>query len=683
MKLVTVIPIARGVFKDTLTYFSAKDVLPGAIVAVSVRNRLINALVVSSEDLSASKTSVKNSPFALKKIELIKPNILFPEFVRAAEKSAKYFVAPIGNIIQTFIPKAVLDTPIPLALSKGHTKTTITPKFKNEKLVSQSEDGDRLAAYKSLVREEFARKASVFICFPTVEDVNSVATAFEKGIKEYTFVLHSGLAKKTMLLSWEKALKEPHPVVILGTASFLGIPRKDVKTIIVELENSRFYKTISRPEIDVRIFAEHYAQERGIKLIMGDIFLRPETLYRYHEHEFLPFISVKFHSLSTAAGAIVDMKKHQEKDFVKNTAKIAQIENAKTSKFTQHLLTQNAGTQDDAVFRATKLNTLQSRKGAGFTTLSNELKALVELTRREHGQLAILVGRRGLTSTTICNDCGMIVLCENCGAPLVLHLNKESRIFMCHKCGASRKIERDGEEKCSGCGSWRLVPLGIGIERVAEELRTEFPDIYLSILDSDTAKTEKVSKKIMADFYNTQGGVLLGTEMMINRLTRPVEASAIVGIDSFLTIPDFRINEKIFSLILSLRAKTQKTILLQTQNPEREFFGYALKGDLLSFYRQEIAERKMFGYPPFTTLIKISWDTKAERLEKETADLVGQFVGYDPRTYTSNPEGGRARIRAHALIKLPRGKWVDEKLLAVLKSLSPKYTVSVDPDSII
>lgn len=651
MKLVTVIPIARGVFKDTLTYFSAKEILLGAIVAVPVRNRLLNALVVSTEDLSASKTNVKNSPFALKKIELIKPNILFPEFVKAAEKTAKHFAAPIGSVIQSFVPKATLEASVSTLPTKIHLKTKSSQKFKTEKLVYQSDDNDRVAAYKSLIREEFARKASVFICLPTVEDVNIAASAFEKGIKEYAFVFHGGLSKKTMLQLWGEALKEPHPIVILGTASFLSIPRKDIKTIVIEHENSRFYKTIPRPEIDIRIFAEHYAEERGIKLILSDIFLRPETIYRYHEHEFLPFTSVKFHSLSTAAGIIVDMKKHREKDAgVYTHAKIKQIEEERVSK---------------------------------FTTLSNALKALIELTRRENGQLAILVGRRGLASTTVCNDCGTIVLCENCGAPLVLHLKKEKRIFMCHKCGASKKIESDGEEKCSDCGSWRLAPLGVGIEKVEEELKTEFPDLLIFRLDSDTAKTEKASKKIISDFYGTQGAILLGTEMMLGRLIRPIEASAILGIDSFLTIPDFRINEKVFSLILSLRAKTQKTILLQTQNPEREFLGYALKGDLLSFYRQEIAERKVFGYPPFTTLIKISWDTKAEKLEKETADLVNKLGGYEPRTYTSGTEGSSANMRANILLKLPRSKWVDEKLLATLKSLSPKYAVSVDPESIV
>ncbi|MEK7614647.1 MAG: hypothetical protein AAB428_03205 [Patescibacteria group bacterium] len=639
MKIVTVIPITKGVFKDTLTYWSGKDISPGAIVSVMVRSRKVNAVIVSVEEVSNAKASVKNAPFVLKKIGSVKPGVFLPEFINAAKRSAEYFVAPVGSVIQSFVPKAVLDSPleIPVRKEKKHSaENASVPKLKIEKLICQSEDEDRLAAYKSLVREEFARKASVFICFPTGEDVLMALSAFEKGIKEYTFALHGRLSKKALLGEWQRALKENHPIVILGTASFLGLPRGDIKTLIIEKENSRHYKTIGRPEIDIRKFAEHYAEERNLRFIMGDIFLRTETLYRYHEHELLPFTSVKFRSLWTASGTIVDMKAYPGK-----TA------------------------------------------GKPFVLISNELEALIELSRRENDHLAILVGRRGIAGVTVCNDCGKILSCENCGAPLVLHQKKEGRFFLCHKCGNEKKVERDGEERCLGCGSWRLVSLGIGVERIIEEISSELPGLNIFRIDSDTVKTSRGARKIASDFYGTQGALLVGTEMMLPYLYRPVESSAIVGIDSFLTIPDFRINEKIFSLILSLRAKTQKTILLQTQESERSMISQGLRGDILSFYREEVGERKKFGYPPFVTLVKISWDAKRDHSEKEMGGIAKLFDGYAVRSYATSYENTRISVRAHVLIKIPQGKWVDEKILGKLKALSPKYTVSVDPDSIL
>ncbi len=647
MKLVTVIPIARGVFKDTLSYWSSKSIPLGSVAVTSVRNRKINALVVETEDIEEAKGNIKAAPFALKKIGEVRPGMFLPAFVSAAGRSAKYFATPIGGILQTFVPKVAFGVYPTKIRQKSPVLGALSPRLKIEKLAFQSEDDDRMAAYKSLVREEFAKKFSVFICFPTIDDVRRVAASFEKGIKEYTVVLHSALPKKTLVAEWEKAVKEEHPLVILATASFISIPREDIRTIIIEKENSRFYKTIGRPEVDIRKFLEYYAEESGSKLIFGDIFLRPETLYRYHEHELLEFTSVKFRSLSAAEGSVVDMKK----------------------------------------YKGSPGNTAEKPEKGGvpvkFTTLSRELKFLIEMNRREHGRMFIVAGRRGIAPTTICNDCGTLIKCEKCGSPFVLHEKKKKRFFLCHKCGNERVIERDGEEKCASCGSWRLAPLGVGIIRVIDEFREEFPGIQIFHVDSDTAKNEKLIRKTISQFYETEGSILIGTEMIIPYLVKPVEASALLGIDSFLTIPDLRINEKIFGMILALRAKTQKTIIIQTQDPEREFFDYALRGDLLSFYRQEIAERKFFGYPPFTVLVKISWNTKRERAEKETSEIVSKIKDYETRGYLTGEENPNGTLRANVLIKVPRDKWVDEVLLSVLKSLPPRYIVSINPESLL
>jgi len=640
MKLVTVIPFSRGVFKDTLTYWSGKSVSPGSLVTVPLRNKSVSALAVSVEDLGEVKAEVKKAPFALKKIISVRRGVFFREFAEAARRSADYFAAPVGSILEAFVPKAVLEAEFEGVKEKPisgleQSESFSAPRLKIEKLVFQAEKEERFAAYRSLVREEFARGASVFICFPKIESVLAAAASFEKGIEEYAVVFHGDMKRKEMLGEWSRAVKEPHPVVILGTPTFLSVPREDLKTVIVEEENSRAYKTIGRPELDARYFIERYAEERGLKFIAGDAFLRTETLYRYHEQEFMPFTSVKFRALSPAGGSVIDMKKYISGD-------------GKTPPF-----------------------------------LSNELKTLVELTLRERGRVVILTGRRGLHQATICGDCGALVSCSRCGAPLVIHEKKSGRVFVCHKCGEEKSIEADGEEKCAKCGSWRLKALGLGSEGAAKEIAAQFPGVKVLRLDGDAAKTDKAAKKIVGQFYETGGGILIGTEMMLNYLTERVETSAILNADSFFTVPDWRINEKIFSLILSLRSITEKAVMVQTQENEREIFEQALRGDLMSFYRSEIDERRKFGYPPFAELVKISWNARKENAEKETAHLLDKLSGWNARPYFSRTETPKGIVRANVLIKLPRGAWPEKKLLAAIKTLSPKFVISVDPESIV
>lgn len=634
MKLVTVIPIARGVFKDTLTYFSSKDVSPGSLASITVKNRSINALIVGVENLQSGKASVKSASFSLKKLGNVKPNIFSEGFIKAASRTADYFAVSVGSVIQVFAPKKILDAaPKAPTLKNGNSKEKIKPDLKIEKFAFQADDEDRLAAYRSLIREEFARKSSIFICLPTIGEVTHAALAFGKGIEDYTFVLHSGLTPQKQLSVWNKAVNEEHPVVIVATSMFMSIPRADISTIIIERENSRAYRTIGRPEIDARVFAEYLAEERGAKIIFGGRLLRIETMHRYNERELTSFVSVKFRSLSSAAGGVVDMKPYKEP--------------GKTPK-----------------------------------AISKELAFLIEMSVRDRDQLFIMASRKGFAPLTVCSDCGSLVSCGNCGTPLTLKEEKGWRIFFCRACGAERRIEKDGEEHCRICKSWRLAPLGAGLDQVALELKQKFPEVPVFIISGDITKTEKAAKKVIALFEKSEGGILLGTEMAIPYLPEKIDAAAIVGIDSIFSVADYRINERIFSLLLMLRAISVKTVLVQTNNADRPLLHEALRGDLQSFYRRELAEREELSYPPFSTLIKISWDAKKNTAEKEAEEMAVKLKD-DARPYITRTGGTKAFVKANILIKLKQGLWPDKNLNNLLRALPPKYTVSVNPDSIL
>ena len=112
---------------------------------------------------------------------------------------------------------------------------------------------------------------------------------------------------------WERALKEEHPVLIIGTGTFLSLPRTDISTVILEKESSRSYKSSARPFIDIRTFAEIFTRRRGIRFIMGDILLRPETIFHEKEGRYTAISPLKFRALSTADQTIVDMTKYTEK----------------------------------------------------------------------------------------------------------------------------------------------------------------------------------------------------------------------------------------------------------------------------------------------------------------------------------------------------------------------------------
>ncbi|MDO8492040.1 MAG: hypothetical protein Q7S34_00135, partial [bacterium] len=286
MFIVECIPLTRGFQKDTLSYFTSKIIPIGSLVTVPIRNKKTPALVVKTTPLPKEKMAIKDASFSLKKLSNVKSEMFyFEEAVRATAETADYYAGNVGSILTEFTPQIILD--------EGHGVKNLAPlklpAEKPESFVLQANEEDRILEYKGLIRECFARNESVLMCFPTIEEMFRFHAELSRGIDEYTFLFHSGLAKKEFQNLWKKALLENHPVLIIGTPLTLLIPRRDIKLLIIEQESSRFYKTKIRPYVDARFLAEKLASAYKIKLIWGDSALRIETLYREITAEFQRF----------------------------------------------------------------------------------------------------------------------------------------------------------------------------------------------------------------------------------------------------------------------------------------------------------------------------------------------------------------------------------------------------------
>jgi primosomal protein N' (replication factor Y) len=635
MFIIHVVPIARGIGKETLSYFSATEIALGSLVNVPVRTRQITGLVIKTEKADDLKAELKNSTFSVKKISGLKVLSLFlPEFIAAAQDTARYAAGSSGSVLASITPKVILEQAdklkinLPPVAKKPETDEDSQP---HEPYVLQADEEERLAHYKSLIREQFARKKSVLFCLPTIQDTKRIFETLPKGIDEYTFVLNSAVSKKEVLELWTKISSIPHPVLIIATGSFLGIPRRDIGTIIIERENSSGYKSQNRPYVDIRTFAEFFAKRIGAKLILGDLLLRTETVWRSKNMEITELAPLKFRSLSTAETSIVDLKKYK--------------------------------TLDTPEFRI----------------LSDELQELISSNKTNNGNMFIFAARRGLSPITVCGDCGTTVLCNNCSAPIILHRAAGEQFFLCHRCGE----RRSAEERCRVCNSWKLTTLGIGIELIQDAIQGLFPDIKIFRIDKDSVKTHKQALSVADQFYNAPGSILLGTEMALTYLEKPVENSAIASIDSLFSIPDFRINEKIMNTLLRIRSFTQKTFLIQTRSKDQKLFQYAIKGNLMDFYREEIEERKRLSYPPFTTLIKLTIKGTRAKVAEEMTKLEEELIEYNPLVFPAFIETVNKKSVMHALIRVQHKQWVSENLLDKLQSLPPHIAVNVDPESLL
>lgn len=648
MKIVNVIPLKKGVLKNDLTYFTTKNVEVGDMVAVNLRSKKTLAIAVSIEEVSDTKMNIKGMDFNLKKIIEVKGKSVFSrEYIDSVALASKYFASSKMNAFASLIPSIMIEEYDKLD-SFPKQNSDNTTKARSEKLLLQESFENRISIYKTLIRENFALKKSVFIVLPTEHETEIFREQLSKGIEQFTFDIHSGITPKKTMEKLKDILSIEHPILILGTTPFLSIPRKDLGLIILENESSNSYKMIARPHFDLRIFAEIFASSINAKFILSDDLLRFETIARQELDGLLPM-----HPLS----------------FRINFNKEIEIENPRQKNDSMSL------TQSKMVI---------------FKIFSENTKKEIKNTLLKQQNAFIFTLRKGLATSTVCMDCGSTVNCEKCQAPLVLYNSGggKERMFACNRCGE----EKDTEIKCRDCESWNLKPFGIGTETVFEELRTMFPKTKILKLDKESAKTKKGAESIVKEFEENTGSILVGTEMALFYLKNKVSLSVVTSFDSFWSIPNFRISEKMLQLVISIISKTDEKFIVQTKNDKDLAIRAIQSRNLLPFLRKELEDRKELAYPPFKRFIKIKFMGNKNETVKAKKFLEETFSDYNPLIFSGFISQLRGKYVTNALIKLDIKDWsfsrismgsnINPNLYNQLISLSPNFEIFVDPEEL-
>lgn len=660
MNIITVIPLSRSKVAEELIYFTSSDITIGDIVSVPLRKKYISAIVTKIESAEDLKTDLKKASFEIKKIDKVKSTKFFQSsFIQSCKSIANYYSTSTGSVIDAIVSNQILDN-IGKIIAPTKVNVNIENKFGSRIFAVQGDDTDRISAWRSLIRQEFANKKSVVIYVPTIEDCNQFFSALEKGIEGYIFILNSAITPKKVASTWKMIAETDHPIVIIATGSFSILPRSDIRTTIIERENGRGWIQQKNPYLDIRHALIETARANHQSIYLADSLLRLETLYQVENESYEEGSPFKWRSVSLAEDLLVDMK-NEKKDFAPNTSQISDADIAEN------------GSRNNSK----KIEITPSR----FRVLSNELKSLIAKNHVENTHLFIFALRRGHSPITACDDCGTIVTCRNCSRTVVLHTSPENgkNYFMCHICGE----RRSANENCSHCNSWKLTPLGIGIDKVEEEIQKDFPDVEIIKLDADSSKTEKEINQKLEKFKSRPGSILLSTELALQYLNEKIDHVAIVSLDSLFSLPDFRIHEKIMYNLVRLRAEATRSILVQTRKIDQKVFEYGLKGNLSDFYRMTVDERKQYNYPPFSILIKITIEGKKEEIANTMADVAKFLEPQELDIFPAFTATVRGRSVIHGLIKVASHAWPDAELSNKLRSLPPNVMVKINPESLL
>ena len=308
----------------------------------------------------------------------------------------------------------------------------------------------------------------------------------------------------------------------------------------------------------------------------------------------------------------------------------------------------------------------------------------------EKGQQAMLfINRRGYASSVTCRKCGEIIRCDRCDVSMTYH--SVDQTLRCHYCGAIRPLPK----LCPACQSPYIRPMGIGTQKVEEELKKQFPGVGIIRMDVDTTAGKNAHFELVDRFRAGEARILLGTQMIAKGLDFPqVTLVGAVLADLTLNFPDYRSPERTFQLLVQVagragRGETPGEVVIQSYQPEH----YAIKGaaaqDYRAFFSREFERRRSDLYPPFTMMARFLCEGKEMEAALSVAEEIKNRV---LREFSGTPLFRRIffiradeapitriqdRARAHVLMKLLNHPDTDALLERFQEIAGEEYPVHV------
>jgi primosomal protein N' len=580
-------------------------------------------LVVSTSPLKDLKSVVKTSHFALRKIEEAKhPTVLLPEFMRMTEKMAAYFVTEPGAILLALTFAQTLNDGRPVPTIQ---KSTVPP----DTTVLQAEESERLTVYKNMVRESFARDASTLIVVPTIADAERIYAALSHGIEQRVFMLSSDMGAAALKNAWGRILGSPKAVLVIGTPPALSLPRH-FETIVIEREAAPAWRGRESPHLDYRRAAELLAHETGAACVLADFPIRVESRARIEFGEVDEHYRPQARPLSRALVTVIDPRVTDQ----------------------------------------------QKKERRTFHPLSAASREAITTALNAKQRAVIVASRRGLSSVTICNACGTPVT-DAAGTPMTLTRSERGNVFVSRRTGEIR----DSALSCATCGNWDLVTLGLGVERIHEYILKTYPQENIFLITADSAPTHRTAKRIAERIMQTPAAIVIGTERMLPYLTECHTSIALV--DPLFAASSWRSDERALLLLTTLQSKTTDHMLIETRRIDSHIVRTVVEGTPLAFYRAERELRETYHYPPFTTFIGLTWSGTPAECDALAAQIRTTFADADVVGPLPREQIKKNEWRERAVIRVPRDRWPDHALDALIRALPRHVHVVVDPDDIV
>ncbi len=329
----------------------------------------------------------------------------------------------------------------------------------------------------------------------------------------------------------------------------------------------------------------------------------------------------------------------------------------------------------------------------GHYPLSRPLQAALAGLEQDGGRAMVLLNRRGAALALHCRSCGRGFGCPSCDVALVLH-QRPPRL-VCHHCGHTEPAPT----RCPHCGAVDITRIGAGTERLEDEIARRFPGLDVIRLDGDVAGRRGGVEEALAAFAASERAVLVGTQLVAKGHDFPdVRLAAVIDADLGLAMPDFRAEERSFSLLCQLAGRAGREgsggrVILQTWDPSQRVVRLAARHAVDAFLDGELGRREALRYPPFSRLVRVVVDAPAA--DAPLALLDGLAAALERMLPDDDLLGPaplirlRDRHRAHLIVRTERAEHAARAVHALLadrhamlRRADARVAVDVDPQTV-
>jgi primosomal protein N' (replication factor Y) (superfamily II helicase) len=476
----------------------------------------------------------------------------------------------------------------------------------------------------------------VLILLPEIALTSQLLLRFEEQFGFKPALWHSKISKKDKREIFY-GIAAGSVKVLIGARSALLLPFKNLELIIIDEEHDTSFKQ--------------------------------EDVFNFHARD-MAILKAQIENFSVVLASA--------------TPSLESYANAISGKYRHFVLEQSFGQKNEI-----ELIDLRREKLPKDQFISQKLREELAQVFAEKKQAMIFLNRRGYAPVTLCKTCGHKYQCGDCDFHLVLHKSKEKLI--CHHCGHQEKLIHE----CKFCGEKdTLTSIGVGVEKVAEEVKNLFPESKIALVTSDNVTSFADVDKLVAQILNHEIDFIIGTQMIVKGHDFPnLSLVGIVDADAMLYSSELRALEKTYQILTQVigragRRESKGKVIVQTYNPQNFIFEQIIKSDKKSFYTFEINNRRSLDLPPFSRFVKFEVSSFNESEARSFAKKLIQHFPLSDKIELFGPAPAplqRLKNRHHFLVNLKADRKINvQKLITdVFLSLeipkSVRIRIDVDP----